>query len=531
MTRLLAVLLACLLLAAPARADQFQTQLRHQSTGNALQDLLCDTERGYGGSCVPFATLDRSAHRMTALKSFLDGTDGSGLSVGQFAGAAGLPLAQALPYFDVRLFRLPGDADYAAATARAFQACYAAGGGVIWFPPKGSAYDLGVGVVPTGNTCGVKGVGVANWPGPIGPESSWTAAGSWLKCSITVTCIDFHGSGFVEGVNFWEAQPDPSVTPGTPWTPNDSPFRVVFRQNFSHISDTQFANVSRAFDFEYPNNANIAGSYSYFQNIFGGGFRIGVRFADVNDTMHCANYHARHLWQIGNSNVIDWMEGADGPSSGAIGWDIQYLDNIMCEGVEFYKNKTAFRFTDGTAVYGTGTLTHAAENLTIVNLQLNQVVQAIDLATGATAVSGNFTNTVAQSDTDTNRAAPYFFNLASNNADFDFNGLQIGDVGYNLFSLGAGAEGRMRVRGLHVGSPLPGFNGSGYGYLNSGGATHAFVLAKNSRLDLPDGTQTIQPGPYGGSLIACAAPASGQPANSNCGTVLAVVPAVTPTAP
>lgn len=421
------------------------------------------------------------------------------------------------------------------AVQRAFNACYAAGGGVVRVRSGGAAYHIATGLTETGNVCGLVGDRVPNWPGPVGTEAQWTAYGSWLACDdLTKPCLKFSGSGYADGLNFWRTQPTPSGTAGVSWTPSDVatagtlppnyPWSIQFTQNFSWAKNIQLANVSYGINFEYPVNANIAGTYSGLEHIWGGCFVTCLRIKSANDTMRISDYHGRLLWNIGNSNVIDWKE------THSTGWDLEYVDNLQADAIEFYKEATSIFFADATAVYGTGTATHAAENLQLSHVSFNQVVQAVNLAAGTTTVSANFSDVIGQSDTDTNRAAGFFFNLASDNADVTFNGLDLSAVGNSVMSVGSGNRGRVTINGgVKVRSPLQasGTSYSGYGYLGNG--SPAFVLARGSTLSVPGGVQDVVAGPSAGPVTACAAPTGA--AGSNCGAVLAMVQPSTPTTP
>ena len=443
-----------------------------------------------------------------------------------------LPLAaagQSLSAFNVRDFGAQGDGrtDDSAAFAAAFAACYKAGGGRVTVPSSGAAYHLKTNLRLFQNACGLVGDGLPNWPGPAGPEAGWTASGSWVACDDrdpASACIDFSGSGFVERINFWHTHDtEPSATPGVAWTPTRYPWTIAFRQNFSHASDVMLANAPYGIAFEYRVGSNIGGTYSYLENIWGGCFNVCIRFHAVNDTMHVRNLHVRHLWHLGNDNLRDYLE------RNLIGWEVAYLDNLAGEGIEFYNTAIAILFRDASATYGTGTILHAAENVMLTNVGFNQVVQAMRVEDAKTNVSVSLSNFVGQTDTDTGRAAPYFFDLRSDMADVILSGGRISATGGALVGLGAGHGGRLQVNGLTVQSPYPNGAVSGYGYLQPGAP--AFVLAKGALLDLPGGTARIVPASGAGPVIACAAPLAGRPSRSNCGAVLGVVPAAAPAAP
>jgi len=444
---------------------------------------------------------------------------------------------EAANIFSVKSYGAKGDgaANDAPAFMAAFAACYAAGGGTVRVPSTGHAYHLATGLVLDGGACGLVGDGVPSWPGPVGTEAQWTTVGSWVSCDDTVhPCLLFNSSGYVDGIDFWHPQPTPSATSGTPWTPTGVapagtdpslfPWTIQFKQNFSRARNIQIANAAYGIDYEYPWNANIAGTYSGLEHIWAGCFNVCLRFKSANDTMYAFDVHVRDIWQIGNASVVDYME------THLTGWDVEYLDNLQGFGLEFYKTWQAMYFADSSAVYGTGTITHAAENLQLTNVLFGVVVQAIQLQSGTTAVSIEFANVIAQSETDTNRAASYLFNLASDNADVTFNGLRVAATGNAIMAVGGGTSGRVRINGLTVGSPLQAGMASpisGYDYFATGAA--AFYLAHGSALSIPTGVQSVQAAAGAGPITSCVAKAAG--AASNCGGVVATVAPNTPTTP
>lgn len=464
-----------------------------------------------------FGVQNSVANNWSAMQTFSSGINATGGTL------TNVTVNGYKPVFNVRSYGAVGNGatDDGAAFDKAFAACYAAGGGQVYVPSSGHDYYLASGRSYTGNGCGLVGDGIPNWPGTRGTKAQWTAAGSWISCNDTVkACFTFNGDGYVKGIDFWEDQPTPSSTAGVAWTPIAYPFVIVFKQVFSVVENVQFANVTNGIDYEYTQSSNIAGTYSYIDNVFMGAFKTGIRFKDVNDTMECHNIHIRDLWNIDNDNVVTYME------HNLIGMDMEYVDNLKCSGVEFYKTYQAIFFADSTATYGTGTIVHAAANLQLDQFDFNQVVQAINLETGLTKVTLSMTNTLVQTDTDTNRAASYAFNLASDNVDVSFHGLEAPAIGNSLFAIGGGTAGNLRIDGLHVGASNGGPD-SGYGYFGVG--SPAIVLNRGSTLDLPEGTQGITAAGGAGSKIACGPPSGG--AGTNCGTVMAVTPAVTPTSP
>ena len=447
---------------------------------------------------------------------------------------------------DIRWFGAKGDGDKRSGTAnsaalrQAFAVCHAAGGGRLYVPPTGHAFHLATQVNPTGNGCGLTGVGLPNWPGPGGGEADWTAAGSWLACDTATPCLRFSGSGFVDGLDFWQAQPVPSAQPDTHWAPcglpgtaypeagpcgpapakdaepGSYPWTVQFTQNFSTARHIQLANVTYGIAFEYPVNGNITGTYSGLEHLWAGCFAVCLRFRTVNDTLHLTDIHVRDLWQIDNANVVRFMEDH------LVGWDVEYLDNATADGVEFYKTHQAIYLADATARYGTGQLSHAAENLQLTNVAFNQVCQAVAVQNGTTQISAGFSNVIGQSDTDTGCAAASFFDFGSDEADVTFDGLRIGTVGRGFMTLGGGSGGgRVRIDGLLLGASLQrgGTPDDGYGYLGGTPRPAGFTLARGSILTVPTGLQDVRAAAQAGPITACAA--AGRDGALNCGTIVA----------
>ena len=186
-------------------------------------------------------------------------------------------------------------------------------------------------------------------------------------------------------------------------------------------------------------NTNGGGTYCRHTNIFSGALVVGAWFHNVNDTIVIRSVKERALWYVDNSNVVDYIE------ANKIGFWFNYIDNPQIDDIEFFQCLKAIYGSNSTVNAGGFNLTHAIVLGQIGKMSFNLCVQAIDLETNITAFSATFEQVIAQSDTVTGRAAGYFFNLASDNADVVFLDFHVPQVGHSVLSIGGGTTGRVTI--------------------------------------------------------------------------------------
>lgn len=373
----------------------------------------------------------------------------------------------------------------ATAFRNAIQAAFSAGGGRVVVPATGSAYVIESGLVlPSGVS--IAGERSPHWYGPNQIWQQWTKMGPVLNpTDIANPCITVAGVGCkIVGLAFVHNQPVPSNTPNIPYVPTTYPWCIRVTQNFVGLEDIHIVNATHGISWDYTSTSG-GGTYCYMRNIFSGALVCGVYFHCVNDTMRVNNYRERSLWYGSNSNVVDWME------TNKVGWWMQYLDNIQASDIEFFQCWKAIRGSDGTVNAGGFNLTHALVLGQFVNFSFNLCVQGIDLDLPSTRFSATFVNVIVQSDTSTGRAAGYFFNLASNNADVTMIGVTAPQVGHSFMAVGGGASGRAAIRQLRLDY-----------YSSNGAGSPAFLLGVGATLDMPDGSQNVTRVLGAGQIVA-----------------------------
>jgi Pectate lyase superfamily protein len=394
----------------------------------------------------------------------------------QVSGRLNLPLITST--FNVLWFGARGDGvtDDTHAVNLALNAAAANGGGTVYFPSTGFAYLIGTGLVVPNNV-NLLGDSGFEWSGAnfVFPSTNWTKGGSWIQFTDLVNPgITLQNGSRVSRLNFGYAQPVPSSTPATAWTPTTFPYTIQITGNFNGLEDITILNASHGVDWEYG-SVSGGGTYCFMQDCFITGFYICMRIKNANDTMCFRNIHHRNLWYVQNSNIVDWQEGS-GARVGQTGWDIQYLDNPIIEGLEFFQQHIGILLTDSTVA----STTHAIALGQFNDISFNLCVQAINMAAGSTNATMMFNNIICQSDTSTNRAASFFFNLASDNVVALFNNLYVTFVGNGLFSIGAGGVGgKVSIDQIRVDS---------YGTF---AASVCFTINTNAVLDLPCGHANI----------------------------------------
>ena len=346
-------------------------------------------------------------------------------------------------WFSVKDFGAVGNnsTDDLAAIQAACNACEAAGGGIVWFPPTGAAYvvsnsiELGEGVFLAGPR-------TKNFPGEDGTVAQWTAAGSWIRSTNTsnpTVLLDGHGSGVV-GVNFIRNQLTPSAVVPTAYTPTTFPYEIKVFANFFTVEDVLTVGTTHDLWIAYD-TASGGGAYSRVQNFFSGALTIGIKFDNVNDTMHLSNIRHRGLFYESNENLVTWR------MDNAIGWDVGYLDNLEAQGIEFLHSGIAMRFTNQTCLSNT----HSMKNAQLSDVAFSLVDRAMQVVADDTDVSATIGEIQAQSGPgfgSTNDTL--LFDLASDEVGMEWGILRVPDAGGPVLELGGGAGGRLSIGTVKV---------------------------------------------------------------------------------
>jgi hypothetical protein len=344
------------------------------------------------------------------------------------------------------------------------------GGGAVWVPPTGAAYVIDQGLtVPAG--VHLQGAGGLNWTSPIdNTESHWTNKSTWLHCTDTVNpCVDITGSSAaVEGINFWYTQPTP--TSGTcanpcvfvPYTWTVFPYTIKVDGTTAAvgvwINNNSIVNASHCVDWEGPANG-VFGSYSGMDRNNFGCFNVGTRFFRIDNTLNLSRLRYEMWWYQGSANWWYAMEGAS-----HVDWDVRYLANPQVTDVEFSFSGTAIQLSEDGVTSGFGQIHMALGHIQAKGVSFNEVCQAMTVAAGTTggstptpvpasqaSVTGRFTGSIIYTDSTSSKtsgqcaqATPYAINLASNNANVYFDGID-GGWFQSMATIGGGAGGQLHL--------------------------------------------------------------------------------------
>lgn len=318
------------------------------------------------------------------------------------------------------------------------------GGRTLYLAPAGCAYvfSSGTGQLVLGNGVKFKGSGTMVFAGATATIAQWTESGSWIRpthASNAAVKMAGHGCA-VEGINFIHEQPTPSETPSTAWTPNTYGYCIEQVCSHSHIENVRIINASHGIHVNYTEGSG-GGTNCWIKDVIISAYAVRLRMTNVNDTMEVSNYKARNLWYSSNSNVVDHIR------ANTIGALLEYLDNLIAVGWEFFEDYKSILPKDGTCLG----ITHGPWNCTFTNTIFNlpQIAMAVDTST--TAARLKFVNTVAQAGNAFGRTwSNTLFQLGSDNIQVDFVGLDIVQAGGQIFDIGAGSGGKVSFTGLRV---------------------------------------------------------------------------------
>lgn len=426
--------------------------------------------------------------------------DNLGYLVAPLTGGTGCWVADYTGAIDIREFGAVGNGSTpsSAGTQAALNAAAAMGGGNVWVPPAGDAFVWQTGLqIPAG--VHLKGAGGLNWSSPIdNTRTHWTNKSSWGWCQDTTNpCITYEGnSSSVEGINFWYTQPTPTAGAcGTPctyvtYTPTVYPYTILVSPTATvgnWIIDDSIVNASHCVDWEGP-SSGVAGIYSGMDRDSFGCFDVGTRFHMIDNTLTLSRLRYEMWWYQGNAQWWYAMQGAS-----HVDWDIEYLANPQITDVEFSFGGVAMKFTDACVSSGFGNICFAVTGMQAKGVSFNENCMAMTVAAATTHVTGVFDAPIAYSDSTSSpvsgqcaRATPYFFNLASDNANVTLDNLQGGFV-QSLAFIGGGNSGPVHGQ-LHLKNPAVQQYSS---YAN--GAPAIAVDTTGSILDMSGGTPQLYP--------------------------------------
>lgn len=374
-----------------------------------------------------------------------------------------------VPVYDPRNFGAKCDGstdDYAAFSAAETQAQIV--GGVVLLPATGHSCVISHGLT-LANGVVLEGVANSNFEGATQPVSGWTQFGSWLQSTDTTNptvTLYGHGSG-VRDVNFIRAQPIPSSTPGTTYTPTTYPFELVVSGDFQTVSNVKMIAAYNGLSIAYNSTASGGGA-THIDHVMVDAMNISYQTLNVNDVVYGSDWHARSWFYSSNSNLVAYRE------SNAVDWDMHYTDNIQVDGFECFQSAVCIKATNGTVQSNT----HAGYNIRLDNVLCGQVVQCI-VAPAGTVLTGHIGSLTGQQD---NNLSNLFVDISTDGVDLSIANMLIPTVGGQLVSLGAGTSGRLKIANLALGSNAAGTPIYGYSAVATGQV--AFGIAANARLSI-----------------------------------------------
>jgi hypothetical protein len=169
-------------------------------------------------------------------------------------------------------------------------------------------------------------------------------------------------------------------------------------------------------------------------------------------------------WYQGSANWWYAMEGAS-----HVDWDVRYLANPQVTDVEFSFSGTAIQLSEDGVTSGFGQIHMALGHIQAKGVSFNEVCQAMTVAAGTTggstptpvpasqaSVTGRFTGSIVYTDSTSSttagqcaQATPYAINLASDNVNVYFDGID-GGWFQSLASIGGGNSGQLHLANVTV---------------------------------------------------------------------------------
>ena len=359
----------------------------------------------------------------------------------------------------------------------ALDAAGALGGGDVWCPPVGAPYVVSAGVTIPHN-CRIVGGGSISFYGADAPLATWASKGTWFQPTDTVNpCISMPNPGAaVIGVNFIYSQPEPSAVPSTPWTPTTYPYAIKVTHSYFQLKDICILNGTHGINIEYLSN-NGGGTYSALENIWLGCYAQGIRYKNVNDTLHIRGIHHRHMWRVTNSNLVTYIE------ANAIGDTYEYCDNPMVDSVEYFQLNKAQYFKDSNVNAGAFNLTHAISYGQFDNILFNLCKQAIAVENGTTKVIASYGRVTLATDSTTAASADYAIDLNSDNVTVQFGEIRSAYVGRGILRVGNGTGGRVSIGNLF---------GTSQAYAQDSAGASAINVSAGAIVTLEDGGVDLQ---------------------------------------
>lgn len=331
-----------------------------------------------------------------------------------------------------------GSTDDHLAIQAAINACYAAGGGIVYLPPTGAAYYIATGLLLL-NGVALVGAGTRNFRGMDATVAQWTAVGTWIQSGdLTNPAVTIASHGCtIDGVNFIYAQP----VPGSTFTPIAYPWTIANGPgggDFLNLSDIFMVGSYDGINYSFT-AGNGGGTGVNFRNLMLGCFHRGIFTDNVNDVMCWDNIHIRNLYYDTTPSVVTYLE------TNLVGWDCHYTDNPMIKGLEFFQCAYAILLSDGTCLGAT----HSLFNAILTDVQH---FGGFFVAVGTTTVhsSVHITNGLFQTDTTTGAViTSTMFELVSDNVDWFLSNINV-FAGGIIAAIGNGVGGRLQIDGMQA---------------------------------------------------------------------------------
>lgn len=370
-----------------------------------------------------------------------------------------------------------GVTDDSAAFAAAIAAANAAGGGDVLVPATGAAYVIGTGLT-LNHGVRLVGIGGRQFYGADASVATWTSKGCWLRPTDTVNpavTLAAPGTGVV-GINFIYSQPEPSATSGVAWTPTTYPYAIKVVQSYFELKDICILNTTHGINIEYL-STNGGGTYSVLSDIWLGCYGVGIRYKNVNDTIHVRGIHHRNMWRVTNSNVVTYIQ------ANATAEIYEYCDNIMLDSVEYFQQNIGQYFKNSTVNAGAFNLTHAASYCQYDNVLFNLVRQPVAVENGTTDVSASYGQVTLSTDPTTGASGSYAIDFASDNVTVQFGQIRCAYIGKGILQVGNGIGGRVTIDNLF---------GTSQAYAQNLPGASAINVAAGASVYLGDGGKNLQ---------------------------------------
>lgn len=367
----------------------------------------------------------------------------------------------------------------------ALNAAQSASGHCVYFPSLGKPYIIDSGIT-IAYSVAAYGDGGMFFNGFNTTVAQWTFASTWFECTDPVNpCVSIpnHGTTF-DGINLiWnQAAPPGSGT----YNPISFPDGIYVTGTLFRIRHSLMVGGTRCINIDY-NSTSGGGTYSELEDLKLGCLVTGIREKNIDDNVYASDIDVHPIWYVTNANVVAYTEAH------LNGLDINYWDNPVIKAYQCIYCRSAFLFTNSTALGNTHAMSHGQ----MMGIQCNVVVICMDDSSGG-SVTFTVDSMLAQGDTNTSQSA-ILFQFPTDNIDAEFGVLDIPVTGGSVFSFGGGTGGDISIGTLKLGEKI---NGNTYpGWANVVGSVPAFSMAAGAKLQIGQ-RNVVRPSSLSNAYIA-----------------------------